>query len=129
MAHSALEDVLALQKLEKLVNFVQLDETVIREMSFSLESAFHSYEYACNISSNIKSLQQIVDKKVISKGTARLIAGSGLKFCHLCVVYKRNGIDGLRRLLSDVSHRRVRVTKSERIITAVADYLHLIRNM
>lgn len=122
-AHNAQEDVIALQTL---VNSVHSDENVKTELSFSLEKAVQSYEYACNISRNIASLQSIIDKKVISKGIARLIAGSGLKFCHLCIVYKRNGTDGLRRLLSEVSYGKVRVTKSERIITDIADYIHLI---
>lgn len=56
------------------------------------------------------------------KLSARVLQ-DGLKICHLCVVYKRNGTDGLRRLLSEVSNAKVTVTKSERIIKTIAKYL------
>ena len=51
-AHSAIEDV---RSLQELVNSVLLSDTVSNEMSFSLEKAVQSYEYACNISNNIAS--------------------------------------------------------------------------
>lgn len=47
---------------------------------------------------------------------------------HVCFVYKRNGIDGLWRMLSEVSNGKVRVTKSERILMAIAEFLHLIHD-
>jgi len=45
----------------------------------------------------------MVDKKIISPGIARTIAGSGLNCNHLQIAWKRNGIDGLRNLLLEVN--------------------------
>ena len=119
-AHSALYDVKALQSL---VNYVDLDQAAQNDASFCLDRTVKSYNIAKNVASNIPSLQTMIDKKVVSKGIARSIAGSGLQFTHLCVVSKRNGIDGIRQLLSEVSDGKIRVTKSERIILAIADYV------
>ena len=65
----------------------------------------------------------LIDKKVMSQGVARKVAGSGLQLKHLSTVSKRNGLSGLRSLLSEVTNGQKRVTKSEKIICAIASYL------
>ncbi|XP_052212334.1 protein PML-like isoform X3 [Dreissena polymorpha] len=120
MAHGALQDVLALQKL---VNSVPLDQNIVNKYSFSYERAILAYNVSLNVASNIKSLQTMIDKKVMSQGVARKAAGSGLQLKHLRTVSKRNGLSGLRSLLSEVTNGQIRVTKSEKIICAIASYL------
>ncbi len=120
MAHGALQDVLALQKL---VNFVALDQNIVNKYSFSYDRAVLAYNVSRNVASNIKSFQTMIDKKCISQGVARKVAGSGLQLKHLSTVSKRNGLSGLRSLLSEVTNGQIRVTKSEKIICAIASYL------
>ena len=120
MAHCALHDVVALQKLMKSAN---LEQTDMNKSAFSLERAIKAYDISQHVASNIPSLQTMIDKKIISKGIARSIAGSGLQFQHLCVVSKRNGVEGLKSLLSEVSNGQIRVTKSEKIIMGIANYI------
>ena len=65
----------------------------------------------------------MIDNKCISQGVARKVAGSGLQLKHLSTVSKRNGLSGLRSLLSEVTNGQIRVAKSEKIICAIASYL------
>ena len=52
------------------------------------------------------------------------IARSGLKATHLHLAFRRNGIDGLASLLQEKDRSgHVRVTKSKKVIVALAKYL------
>ncbi|KAH3810645.1 hypothetical protein DPMN_139041 [Dreissena polymorpha] len=117
MAHGALQGVLALQKL---VNSVPFDQNIVNKYSFSYERAVLAYNVSLNDASNIKSLQTMIDEKVMSQGVARKVAESGLQLKHLRTVSKRNGLSVLRSLLSEVTNGQIRVTKSETIICAIA---------
>ncbi|KAH3817972.1 hypothetical protein DPMN_119557 [Dreissena polymorpha] len=65
----------------------------------------------------------MIDTKVISQGVTRKVAGSGLQLKHLSIESKRIGLSGLRSPLSEVTNGQIRVTKSEKIICAIASYL------
>lgn len=71
------------------------------------------------------SLRPLIDQKVISEGMGTKIAGSGLSLNHLHLAYRRNGRDGVHKVLSEMSGDcvRVRVTKFKRIIDSIADFL------
>ena len=65
----------------------------------------------------------IVRAKALSKGMAHKAAASGLTFKHLVASHRRKGRDGLASLFNDSTAGFVRVTKSNRIIDSVNDYL------
>jgi len=119
-AHSAIHDVIALQKL---MATLVVERTVLNLSSFSCQHAIKSYVISSEVRKNLPSLHTMVDKKIISPGIARTIAGSGLNCNHLQISWKRNGIDGLRNLLSEVNDGHIRVTRSEKIIAAIGDYI------
>lgn len=63
---------------------------------------------------NYTSYIHLVNKKVITKSMAEKIAGSGLQLCHLEIIYKRGGEDGLRnsfQLKNEEGKQRVPMTK------------------
>jgi len=119
-AHSAIHNVIALQKL---MATLVVERTVLNPSSFSCQHAIKSYFISSQVIKNLPSLHTMVDKKIISPGIARTIAESALNCNHLQIAWKRNGIDGLRNLLSEVNDGHIRVTRSEEIIAAIGDYI------
>ena len=69
------------------------------------------------------SLTPMVTEKVVSEDMAKKIAGSGLCFRHLCIVLRRSNIEGLSKLLSEKSGKRVTVTNQRKILTRIIDYV------
>ena len=49
-------------------------------------------------------------------------ADSGLGYRHLALAYKRDGADGLRSLLGEKSGRKVRVTRSAKVLDAICQH-------
>ena len=70
------------------------------------------------------ALSQMIPS-VISKVTANRIAGSGLRLCHLQMIVRREGKQGIENVLGELvgESRAVRVTKSKKIIQSLYDYV------
>ncbi|KAK3082562.1 hypothetical protein FSP39_014125 [Pinctada imbricata] len=118
-AHDALQDASSLKQLFESCNF---DDVSLKESSFSLTSALDALAYSNTVATNFPSLEKLVLEKVLSECMARKIAGSGLNLKHLHIAYLRNGTDGICSLFTE-GERRVRVTKSKKIIESVCSYL------
>ena len=79
--------------------------------------------YLYNMSLLIPMLtEKLVQTKLLSKGMATKIAGSGLSYRHLQLAFRRDKDCGLQRLLGEVTNGKVRVTKSARIIDSLAQH-------
>ncbi|CAG2217615.1 unnamed protein product [Mytilus edulis] len=119
-AHRADEDVDALctlvnKNIELNVHFekVYIPECVISDKFKSMKE----------LHKNLPSLKLLIDRKILSLGMARVIAGSGLCLEHLKLAFSRNGSKGIKDLFTEKSGSGVRVTKSEKIIRQVSDFL------
>ncbi|XP_063443777.1 protein PML-like isoform X1 [Mytilus galloprovincialis] len=119
-AHRADEDVDALctlvnKKIELNVHFekVYIPECVISDKFNSMKE----------LHKNLPSLKLLIDRKILSLGMARIIASSGLCLEHLKLAFSRNGCKGIKDLFTEKSGSGVRVTKSEKIIRQVSDFL------
>ena len=119
VSHDSLEDVKALQRL---VSCKKVEENQLIESSFSTESAVQSTEYCVKKMVNLRTLQPLIASKVVSKGMADKIAGSGLSLHHLQLSFERGGGDGLISILSDHVNGKPRVTKNRRIISQLSNY-------
>ena len=71
---------------------------------------------------NLATLQHLVTCGVISKGMSEKIAKSGLCYKHLQLAYERNGEDGIQAFFSERFNGSVRITKSKKIISSVAQH-------
>ena len=96
-AHNSLEDVRALQRL---VSCKEVSRKYLIESSFSTEFAVRSTKYCVQKKFNSQTLHPLVTTKVVSKGMAEKIPGSGLTFYHHQLSFQRGGQDGLT-ILSD----------------------------
>ena len=76
-----------------------------------------STEYSVNKVNNLQTLQPIIKMKVVSKGVANRIAGSGLKLQHLKLTFERGGYEGLGFVLKEKVNGKVKILKSRRKIT------------
>eukprot|EP00105_Crassostrea_gigas_P043178 XP_019927326.1 PREDICTED: uncharacterized protein LOC105339156 [Crassostrea gigas] len=121
-AHDALQDVVFLQRLVRLVNF---DEHNRLKASFSLPCATFSHESLRVTAHNLPSLQGLVNEKIITKCMGRKIAASDLNYAALKLAFSRGEEEGIRQVLSEECGSRPRVTKSSIIIHSIAE--HFIR--
>ena len=71
---------------------------------------------------NLATLQHLVTCGVISKGMSEKIAKSALCYKHLKLAYERNGEDGIQAFFSEIFNGSVRITKSRKIISSVAQH-------
>ena len=122
VAHDAREDFSALQTLvdQRHLNF-QCAEA--KASSFTFQNPMEFYEYSRDIWANLPSLQPLIHQKVISVGMGRKIAGSGLNYDHHALTFEKNPSEGLCDLCREQCDSLVRVTKSQKIINEVVDYL------
>lgn len=118
-AHNALEDV---KTLNKIVNLPSVSSINKPSCEFSVDYVTKSIDYNSVVKRNMPSLQVLVNRKIITAGMARKIAGSDLSLRHLQLVHKRIGRDGLSALLSETVAGRVRVSKSQKVISSLCDY-------
>lgn len=88
-AHDALEDVLALQNLVTSVG-VDLSDPKYLSSSFTFSNAVDSHSYSLEIRKNLPSLEHLISGKIVSRHIANRIAGSGLCFSFLQLVYNRD---------------------------------------
>lgn len=118
-AYDALEDIKTLKKIVLLPSVISDNKHICE---FSTNYVVKSMEYNTIVKRNLPSLQVLVNRKVITAGMARKIAGSNLSLHHLEIVYKRDGKDGLSALLDESVSGRVRVSRSQKVITSLCDY-------
>ena len=71
---------------------------------------------------NLATLQHLVTCGAISKGMSEKIAKSALCYRHLKLAYERNGEDGIQAFFSEIFNGSVRITKSRKIISSVAQH-------
>ena len=70
----------------------------------------------------------VVSTGHLSKSMCDKVAGSGLTLNPLRVAYRRGGRKGLETLFGEKVRGKVRVTKNERVIDNVCNYLDLQLN-
>ncbi|XP_069116575.1 uncharacterized protein [Argopecten irradians] len=120
-AHDALQDVVALQKLVRSVDF---DNEARQKASFSIKDVMDSYTYSLHVKENLPSLETMVNKKVISGNVAKSIAGSGLSYNSLQTEHSNKGREGIESVFTATKGGdKVCVTRSRKIIDSVSDYL------
>ena len=85
--------------------------------SISIDLAFKKDVCRENKVKYLLSLTPMVTEKVVSEGMAKKIAVSGLCFRHLCIAFRRSNREGLSKLLSEKSGKRVTVTNQRKILT------------
>ena len=117
-AHNSLEDVRALQRLVSC----KVSRKYLIESSFTTEFAVRSTKYCVQKKFSLQTLHPPVTTKVVSKGMAEKIAGSGLTFHHLQLSFQRGGQDGLTNILSEKINGKARVTNNRRIISQLSNY-------
>ncbi|XP_029207906.2 uncharacterized protein LOC114971528 [Acropora millepora] len=120
-AHNSLEDVRALQRL---VSCKEVSRKYLIQSSFTTEFAVRSTKYCVQKKFNLQTLHPLVTTKVVSKGMAEKIAGSGLTFHHLQLSFQRGGQDGLTNILSEKINGKARVTKNRRIISQLSNFFN-----
>lgn len=118
-AHNAIHDVSSLQLL---YNAAHPELSVLTKYSFTLPWLHDYYNYQNMTNQHYQTLKVLVDNKVLSKGMAKQIAGSGLSFHHLRLASQRDNEDGIKNLLTETFNGKPRVTKSKRIINNLAVY-------
>lgn len=121
-AHDALADVLSLQTLV-LESKLNVFDSAYENATFSTEYVKEMHRYSKRVRANLPSLQPLIDRKILSESMARKVAGSGLNCSCLALAYRRNGVDGIRKVFGEkCGMKGVRVTKSSKIVSTVGDY-------
>lgn len=125
-AHNSLEDVRALQRLvscKEVSRKYLIESSLVKEVQLSTtEFAVRSTKYCVQKKFSLQTLHPPVTTKVVSKGMAEKIAGSGLTFHHLQLSFQRGGQDGLTNILSEKINGKARVTNNRRIISQLSNY-------
>ncbi|KAK3106264.1 hypothetical protein FSP39_016297 [Pinctada imbricata] len=117
--HDARCDVDALQRLFSQVP-CQLCSLHTRFCSADCDSLLRRWYYSEEIDKNLPSLQSLIDSKALSKCMARKVAGSGPKYCHLELAFRRDPDNGISNLFIEQTGTGAnRVTKSKKVVTQV----------
>ena len=99
-AHNAMGDIVALTDiLKKLVG--TKPSTYYHNYSLSSEYVSKRHEHLLIRSSNLPSLQVLIQNNVLSESMAKKIADSGLNYSHIKLAYDRNGDDGIKDLFTE----------------------------
>ena len=114
-AHDALEDVTALQAL---VAKTQLT-TKLASSAVTFTSAQCVIDHRCLVHQLTRDLTRI---PALSKAMVAKLAGTGLSYHHLQVVYTRQSDEGLRAVLSEKVNGKARVTKCKKILDAIVEH-------
>ena len=107
--------------LKKLLTRLKIREQDMIN-SISIDLAFKKHVCQENEVKYLLSLTPMVAEKV-SEDKAKKIAGTGLCFRHLSIVFRCCNREGLSKLLSEKSGNRVRVTNRSKILTRIVDYI------
>lgn len=111
-AHSALEDVMALQKL---VTHHKISDTVMLKHSFETDFVVSSIENKDKTDDSLATLAPLAS--CISEYMLKKIARSGLAYHHLKLAIERGGVEGLRSILGErCENGSVRVTKNKTVV-------------
>jgi DNA polymerase III alpha subunit (gram-positive type) len=95
-AHNAEADVEALTKL--LLTVENLPEKL---KIIPLHESLYNLERLKNEKTYLSTYDIFVSRKVVTKTTAKILAGSGLDSKYIEVVYRRSGLDGLETLIKN----------------------------
>ncbi len=96
-SHDAVGDVTA---LSKLLNILKVQKTDFINKAYPSSSPYLQQLFIKSKNQNAPSLEILQSEGIIKRGTLENIAGSGLNLSHLKLIYKRDGEDGLRNVLS-----------------------------
>ena len=121
-AHDAMADVDA---LKCLVETAGSTTAMKQNNTATISHIMDCFLYCVEAQQNLPSLSVLVNSKVVSKGMARTIAGSGLQLKHLMHAYRLNGRSGIISILQEkplVGGTQVRVTRSKKVSDSIADY-------
>ena len=89
----------------------------------SLESAVAKLEHQIFTRNNLKTMQQLVDDKVLSAQMAKKAAASGLRMSHLKTASKRSS-NGIKDVFSESTvDKKPRVTCMKAICDRVQQYM------
>ena len=83
---------------------------------------YQNVEHLLIRSSNLPSLQVLIQNNVLSESMAKKIADSGLNYSHIKLAYDRNGDDGIKDLFTEKFVGKRRVTADRKIISRVCQY-------
>ena len=119
-AHNGLEDVKALQKLIKVMNF---EPELLQHVSFGMDYAEEAFNFSREKRERMKTLKPMVDKGILSQYMADKITSSGLEWKDLVAAVRSDWNDGIRELFTEPTKQGARVTNTERIIEDVTTYL------
>ena len=120
-AHDAAADTEALLQVTKAAKLDLLDPDGTANLSSSLART----KYRAEKSRRRKTLQRLVDDKVVTVGMADKIAAAGLAYCHLQLAFRWNPENGLRLLLTEkCPDGKPRVTAVSRIHQALVDHFN-----
>ena len=92
--------------LNNIIKAANLSHNEMMKSSYTSDYHFQFELLLETNSQNIKSLQCLVDKDILTMSMAENIAGSGLALSHLKLVVDRDGEDGLTRVLSARNRNR-----------------------
>ena len=118
-AHDALQDVIYLQTL---VCSVDVCDESRRKAAFSVSSAIYSHDSLKFSSLNLPLLQGLIDSKIITMSMGKKMATSDLNYAILKLAYCRAEEEGVRQVLSEECGGKPRVTRSTKIIHALAEH-------
>lgn len=117
-AHSALEDVKALQSL---VLHHKVSYEIMLKHSFGVDFIISSIESKSKTNELIATLAPL--SSCISPYMLKKIALSGLSYDHLRLAIERGGADGLKMVLGEKTEQgTVRVTKNKTIVGKIYDH-------
>ena len=119
-AHNGLEDVKALQKLIRVMNF---ELELLQHVSFGMDYVEEAFNFSREKRERMKTLKPMVDKGILSQYMADKIASSGLEWKDLVAAVRSDWNDGIRELFTEPTKQGARVTNTERIIEDVTTYL------
>lgn len=114
-AHSAVEDVKALQSL--FVHY-KLSCDILLKHSFSVEYVIQSIHYKSRTNECLSSLHPLSNS--LSNYMLKKIALSGLSYQHLKMAFERGGQEGIENILSETNNNGVvRVTKTKSVFAKI----------
>ena len=114
-AHDALEGVTALQAL---VAKTQLT-TKLASSAVTFTSAQCVIDHRCLVHQMTRDLTRI---PALSKAMVAKLAGTGLSYHHLQVVYTRQSDEKMRAVLSEKVNGKARVTKCKKTLDAIVEH-------
>ena len=125
-AHNALADVVSLQALVARACPSQEDQ---QPFTFDMEyvkDTLHKRQLKKHHLN--RGWWRLIEEGVVSEGMGKKAAGSGLGVGHLQQVYAKSGAEGVKAVLSETIDGETRVTKVQKIIDKINQYLSTLQN-